>query len=309
MKASSSTKLSLVCALSWIVGSTITITGSAHIFFTKCLFAKGKTVKTQDLYINSLIQTGPQREPLRSEYLAQLMNLSLDRPIKVTEFDSKRAQKDVLASPLIQEARVKVIKPSTVYIDYTVRQPIAWLYDFENLAMGKDGFVIPMHPFFPPKNLPEIYMGLSPFGQEGLGLHTPKIQWNVPLHGPYFETSLDLLTRLQPLARDLFRVLRIDVSRMFESSLGRREIVVILQNEIITPNREDPILIKHFLRLSTKNYPQELGNYIELRKKLMDDDCAFLEKNQLLSQPSQLDKVIDLRLKQLAYIDQPKSIQ
>jgi hypothetical protein len=309
MKASPSNKLSLVCALSWIVGSTIIITGSAHIYFTQYLFARGKIIKNQDLYVNSLIQTGPQKEPLRSEYLAQLMGLSLDKPVRVTEFDAKKAQRDVLESPLVQEARVKVIKPSTVYIDYTVRQPIAWLYDFENLAISKDGCVIPMHPFFPPKNLPEIYMGLSPFGQEGLGLQTPQVQWNKPLLGPYFETSIDLLTRLQPLARDLFRVLRIDVSRMFESSLGRREIVIILQNELFLSNREDPVLIKHFLRLSTKNYPQEIGNYIELRKKILEDDYAFLDNDPLSNQSFNLDKVIDLRLKQLAYIDQPKTIQ
>lgn len=304
MSKRSSGRLPLVQALGWIVGSSLVISASGHALFKAVLQKDNSTQKQAK--ITSLIQTGPQKEALRSEYLAQLMGLSKDRPQLVSRFDLKKAKVSLLSSPLVQEAHVKVLKPSTLYVDYTVRQPLAWLYDYENIALDREGFLIPMYPFFPPKNLPEIYLGLAPFGERPAIAHLPIAAWNEPLKGPIIELAFDLLSRMQPLSRDLFRIKRIDVSKAYEESLGRREIIVLVDNEIFLPESSDPIISTHYLRLSTKNYPQELGNYLELRKTVLDNDLQKL-KGQGLSQKMSLpEKIIDLRLPQLAYIDEKK---
>jgi hypothetical protein len=297
-----SPKLSLVSALSWIVGSTLIISGSGHALFNFLLHGNKATAQDKFLRITSLIQTGPQREALRSEYLEELIGLSKDYPLLISHFDLKNAERALLASPLVQQAHVEIIKPSTVYIDYTVRQPLAWLYDYENIALDKEGYLIPMYPFFPPKNLPEIYLGLAPFGERTPIPHLPIAAWNEPLKGPPIDLGFDLLSRLQPLARDLFRIKRIDVSKAFEESLGRREIVVIVDNEIFLSS--EPIISTHYLRLSVKEYPQELGNYLELRKSLLDQDMEKLQAKDPSERVYLPEKIIDLRISQLAYIDE-----
>lgn len=232
------------------------------------------------------------------------MGLSKDRPLLVTRFDPKKAEAALLSSPLLQGAKVRVIKPSTVYVDYTVRQPIAWLYDYENVALDKEGYLIPMYPFFPPKNLPEIYLGLAPFGERPAIPHLPIAAWNEPLRGPYVELAFDILLRLQPLVRDLFRIKRVDVSKAYEPSLGQREVIVIVDNEIYLSESVEPTVSTHYLRLSTKGYPQELGNYLELRKKLLEDDMQKLKALAPFQKPSLPERIIDLRIEQLAYIEE-----
>ncbi|NDE82816.1 MAG: hypothetical protein EB051_04310, partial [Chlamydiia bacterium] len=126
---------SVVEALSWIVSSTLIISGSGHALFTFFLHQSDRMEKKAVPMITSLIQTGPQKEPLRSEYLAELMSLSKDLPKPALKFDLQKARRDLLASPLIKAADLKVIEPSTLYVDYTVRQPVAWIYDYENIGV------------------------------------------------------------------------------------------------------------------------------------------------------------------------------
>jgi hypothetical protein len=166
---------------------------------------------------------------------------------------------------VIKDAKVKLIEPDTIYVDYTVRQPLAWLYDFENIALDEEGVPFPVSPFFTPKKLPEVYLGIRNF------------YWNRPLK----ERSAQLaLTILQLLSRLSLNVKRLDVSKAYLPSLGRREVVLILDEQGFTKT----------LRLTPKNFAQELGNYLELRGKL----------------PAAA-QIIDLRIPQLAFIEERKT--
>lgn len=292
-----SPQLPLTHALAWIVGSTFLITGSAHYVLTKEVGFSRRLEKTPVDIITSMIQTGPQKDALRSEYLAELIGLSTDRPIKASALDVSSAEKALLASPLIADAHVRIIKPSTVYIDYTLRQPIAWLYDAENTGVDKDGFPLPMYPFFPPKRLPEIYLGLGNIGEND----SDTITWNRPLEGRRKEIAFDILKRLSPFTKEQFRIKRIDSSKIDEESLGRRELTVAIENELYVQGREEPISSLHWLRLSVNNYPKELGNYLELRKNLLEKE--FTRSRNDFS-PQAIEKVIDLRLTDLAYVSE-----
>lgn len=250
-------RLSLTAALTWVVSSILLIPGAVY---------KGRLLllPSPASYVCRIVQTGPQREALQTPYLAELIHLSADRPVTFGTFDPSIAKKQLLASPVIKEAHLKIIKPDTLYIDYTVRQPLAWLYDFDNVALDEEGTPFPITPFFSPKKLPEIYLGVKTFA------------WGRPLQDAKATLALTLVKMMLGLS---LQVKRVDVTAAFAPGLGKREIVVILEENGFSK----------FLRLTPKSYAQELGNYLELRKTL----------------PPEM-QVIDLRIPQLAFIDSPK---
>ena len=101
-------------------------------------------------------------------------------------------------------------------------------------------------PFFSPKNLPEIYIGLGPFGTPAEALSKPVAEWNQPLRGKYIELALKLLDLLgDPNVQELMSVKRIDVSNAFAESYGTREIIVIVEDSVFIQhdNREVQYLL------------------------------------------------------------------
>lgn len=233
-------KIPLVESLAWIVGSTLFVTGGTYSALNAHFKTEQKKLVDPNYKIARIIQTGPQKEALNSVYLAELMQISADMPVSIAKFDPTAAEKRILSSPVIQEAKVKIIEPDTVHVDYTVRQPIAWLYDFENAAIDEAAVPFPISPFFSSKNLPEIYLGID------------RIEWNKPIHCKQVDLALKILKLVA------FPVRRLDVSKAFADTYGHREIVLITEDGGIT----------RALRLSLNNYPQELGNYLTLRDSL-----------------------------------------
>ena len=256
-------KLPLVQALGWIIGSLFLVTGlTTHT----CLYYRNKDREMRRdprNHLTAIIQTGPQKEALKTLYLAELIGLSIDRPTSYFDFNPKNAEARLLKSPLIKEAKVTILPPNTIAIDYTIRQPIALLYDCDNTAIDEEGRIFPVTPFLSPKNLPQVYLGL------------PRIpaDWHTPIRGKKIDLALQILNVISDLP---FRVARIDVSKIDAPSLGSREIVLVAD--------------QRFLRLSTKNYLQELGNYLTLRE-------------QIAGQPT---KIIDFRIPNLAFMKEQR---
>lgn len=251
--------MNLLKSIALIVGSLYLVTGGTYKMI-KTFRDYRQNQQSSKYYLCRILQTGPQKEALKTTYLAELMGISADRPILFSQFDHQGAEKKLLASPVIQEASVKLINPDTVYIDYTVRQPLATLGDFENTVIDENGIPFPISPFFTPKKLIQVYLGI------------PQFFWNQPLTDSNTKLALTLLQLLEQLPLE---VRKIDVSQAFKGSLGQREIVMVIDEQGFS---------KH-LRLTPKNFAQELGNYLELRKEL-----------PLIPQ------VIDLRIPQLAFI-------
>jgi hypothetical protein len=299
--------LPLTHALAWIVGSTLLVSGSSNLAIKAYLRHRHETRPVFIAYLDSIVQTGPQREALKTEYLAELLGLSMNHPICADAYDLKRAKEQLLRSPLISRAEVKLIKPSTLYIDYTVRQPIAFLADYENVAIDKEGYLFPFTPFFSPKNLPEIYIGLSPFSLPTSELDKPLATWNAPLQGKYMELAFHLLSIISdPAVRDIFNVKQIDISKAFAESYGVREIVIRAEDEILMNSgaRQVRFVMPRFLRLSTKQYAQELGNFLKLRQQLLQEERKELivpsEGSGVIIRPY---KIIDFRISRLAFIE------
>lgn len=286
MKASP--KLPFLHSLFWIVSSTLIISGISYKLIQKYMGKQKKGELFSEQKISYIVQTGFQREALHSDYLAELLGLSLDHPAMMCSFNEEIAREKLLSSPVIQEGFIRKIAPNMIYIDYTVRKPIGWVFDFINIAVDKDGYLFPVYPFFSPKKLPEMYLGKE-FNQE-----FPS--FNKPLKNKYMDLAFSILDVLKEQGKDLFMIKRVDVSNAFAPSLGKREIVVVLENELL--GVDSRVCSTHFLRLSSKYFSKEIANYLTLRSHLLDAD----KQEVLQGNKSFQERVIDLRITQLAFI-------
>lgn len=265
-------------------------------FYLKAWKEKRKSDKKFNITL--LIQTGPEKEALKSLYLEELMGLSIDKPINIYAFDEKEAKKRLLLSPVIEKAVVKKIKPSAVYVDYKVKDPVALLYDLKNVAIDKKGYIFPTN-FFAPKNLPEIYLGNTSFLEE-------KDFWQKPLISENVQLALKILKILDAIQDGSFLIKRIDVSNMF-ASYGKREIVLILEHflNVSENGKEITLIFPRILRLPFGDFEKQLGNYFILQEKMARDYKKQIDiKKDLPPTLRFASKTVDLRISKLAFVDQ-----
>ncbi len=238
---------------------------AAFIFYFRIKLEK--KALSEKYRVTRITQTGPQKEALKTELLAEILDISSDKPMVASTFNLKKAKRTLLKCPLIRKADVKLHK-DTLYIDYAARQPVVWVRDADNLAMDREGYLFPFSPFFTPKKLPEFCLGLT----------KAECEFNQKVTASQLGIAFDILDSFS--SSPIF-VARIDVSKALNSLLGSKEVVVILEQ------KEG----KHMLRLSPQDYKNELKHYFSLIKSLE------------LSQ----DIVVDLRVPKLAYIRESDS--
>lgn len=291
-----SKKFTLARALLWIFFSAIILNALAFGFIRGYQYWKRTCTIDYRVPIKAIVQTGPQKEALKTSYLAELLGLSIDEPVLSSDFDLKKGRESLLSSPVIKEAEIKFKEPGILFVDYTIRQPICFLHDYDNIALDSEKVPFPFLPFFTPKKLPEIYLGLE-----------EEIVWNTPIAGEKIDLAFDLLNILKgPIVCDLFNVKRIDVSLAFEKSFGRREIVLFTEDLLVFTHKgqEVQFVFPRLLRLTKKSYSQELSNYLKLREQLLEKEQRKLsfpqEEEKGVIYPY---KVIDFRIPQLAFID------
>lgn len=297
----SKVKLPLNEALFWILLSTLFVSGTAGLGLLYFQYIKEMHAQDDTYRIVAIVQTTPEPEALKTIYLAELLELSVDQPTNLYRFNTKEARRRLLASPLIKEAFVKKIRPGTVYVDYVVRKPIAFLTDYTNTVMDAEGVLFPYKPFFTPKKLPEVYLGIQqPIDQ------APLNPWGRPVQGKQMELALSLLQHLNAnYCSETISVRRIDVSKAYAPSCGQRQIVVELENQLIkeSNNQLTTTLCSHILRLSTDSYLQGLANYAVLRDHLrQQQDLKPHVEAPLPDTVRKETKIFDLRLSQLAFI-------
>lgn len=216
--------------------------------------------------ITALVQICNQPAPLKTQYLAELLDLSVDKPAHLYRFDLKKAKERLLASPWIKNAEIKKIHPQTLEIDYEMRQPVACLGDYRNAAFDSEGKVIPLEPHFNSKGLPIVYFGEKV--REGL--------WGHNLAQEKVKLAMNILEKVRALNE---RVKFIDVSEAFSESYGQRQVVVALESE---PGK------RVTLRLNGIDYESGLKRYKKLRQ-------YYQEKGQLYPW------IVDLRMEHLGF--------
>ncbi|WP_420422313.1 cell division protein FtsQ/DivIB [Simkania sp.] len=201
------------------------------------LYQEKKACRVAGVPIQIIAQTGPEKEALKTAYLAELLDLSGDEASKGIR--EKVAEKKLLKSPVIKEAKVKRIAPGILSIDYSLRKPYVFLADYENLALDREGHPFPFSPFYTPKNMPKLYLG------------QPPAQWREPIKNRAL--AYEILDYLEGEI-DFFQVESLDVTQATHPSLGRREVVLVLSVETG----------KHYLRLTPLCYREEFKRYLLL---------------------------------------------
>jgi hypothetical protein len=295
-------QLPLTHALFWIVGSMLCVSGLFYPSIkTYIRLSRGAHKAHIDTLVCSIVQTGPQKGALKTEYLAEILGICADYPRPLASYDLKQLEQKLRASPLIAEARVSLRKPNSLYIDYTVRQPCAFLADFENVALDKEGCLFPFAPFFSPKNLPQIYLGLAPFSTLPTEAEKPVATWGRSLKGKYLDLAYEILAYTSdPKVADLFRVTWIDVSHAFSTRSAAEREIILMTEELLFSAEGEPHPFTHLLRLSTKELPQQLGNYLKLRVQLLEGEQKTLYR---LAKGENPVKIIDLRIPKLAFLE------
>lgn len=298
-------QLSLPHSIGIIVLSTILFSGTGYSVLKWVQKVKANRVSNEKYTIKTLLQTSSQKQALSSIYLEELMDLSSNVPSNVYSFDKESATQKLLSSPMIKEASIRIDKPDTIYVDYVIRHPLAWCFDYENIAIDEEGYLFPLYPFFSPKKLPELYFGLAPFDLPAQD-ERPEGTFVTPLRGKYVDLAYKLLDLLSSNAKKQgFFIKRIDVSNAFANSYGKREIVVIIENEIYYPPDDDYYLFSHVLRLSRKNYAQELGNYFSLRAEMIHQEMNSPQVGHYYPKEVGVYEImIDLRVPGLAFVDE-----
>lgn len=257
-------------------------------------------------FVAAIVQTGPEREALKTTFLAAILDLSADRPVSLYAIDPAEAEKKLLACPLISDAKVRRVPPGTLYIDYTVRKPIARLADYQNTGLDREGCIFPIAPFHSPKNLPEIYLGLPPFGSPADEQGRSGGEWQKPLQNKHLQLALEILHLLDGAPwKEGMRIGRIDVSNAFAMSAGLKEIVLMTEDELTFREKEGEIVCRFpkILRLPIKDYAQQLGNFLSLRRTMLEDYRRQVVERHYTGSPVQFEpRIIDLRIPKTAYV-------
>jgi cell division septal protein FtsQ len=266
-------KISIFRAMVWILISTILISGSVYFSYFYYTHLVGLKKSNSKYSVVALVQSSPSNELLQSEYLAEQLGLSIDKPTNLYAFDVKRGKQHLLRSPLIQLASIRKVSPGTLFIDYNIRKPMAFLGDFSNTAIDKEGVLIPFKPFFTPKTLPVIFFGSRFFDSWKQGLY-----WGHSVKGKKLLLALKII---QYFEKEQWGTLAlVDLSHMKSDRLGEREIVLKV-------NKKKQL----YLRLSAEHPIQCLDDFKVLYRSLQQ-------------RKGELPKTVDLRIKHLAFISE-----
>ena len=288
-------KLNFSKVLFWIVTSVFIFS-----LFNVFLYSQIKKWKRNRLVLKKydieVVSHNVQQNMLDTNYLSELLDLSWDNQTNIFAFDDKKALETLKASPLIKEVSIKKLKPNNIFVEYSLRKPIAILYDFENTAIDSEGFIFPLKPFYKDKNLPTIYLNLEKF--DGF----KKIE------NRKTALALSLINKLKSSGfSDLVKINTIDTSRIHFKSYGKREIILSLQEEIrfFKNQKEHIITFPVLLRLGMNNFSTQISNYLSLRKQMLNDyEKQLVKIDDLPDTLNFSSKTIDLRISKLAFIDQ-----
>ena len=189
--------------------------------------------------IKKIVQKTSSQSSIPTAYFAEILELSQDRPTNFLQFNVHDAKEKLESMPMIKNALVKKMKPDTIYIEYEMRSIVAILGDYTNTAFDEKGVCFPYSPFYVAKHLSVLFLSK--------------------------ELKLKELLLFQDIVSNfpLGQVVGVDLSKYEDKSGGKREIVVVLDGEI-------------FLRLTPKNYLQEICNYHTfMEKNIVSRSCII----------------------------------
>ena len=132
---------------------------------------------------------------------------------------------------------------------------LAWA-DIDN-----DGYLFPLKPYFAPKNLPEVYLGLE------------ELAWGCVKENAKTKLALEIFNHLNAsYLNETTHLKRLDVSKSDAPSYGQREVVLVLEDQV-DREKEGKLEISRYtymLRLSPKSYRQQLVDFKQLHSYMRE---------------------------------------
>lgn len=271
-------------AVLWIFLSTLAISGSAFLLWFYHLHLMDRRISEPHYNIVSIEQGSLNGHALKTDYLMELLDLPFHKHTNLYRFNLKEAKKKLISSPLIKEGIIQKKFPGTLSIAYKTREPIAYLQDYPNMVLDEQGYVFPFHPFYTPKFLPTIYLGLEK--QDNILGYCLKEE-------ACLETALTILQAFKVLHQEGLFLTAINASKKDPIFYGQKEIILTLEEKKM---RENTIPLVLSVRLSTqrmgdkilqiqKIYQWLLGNQVDKSEPITIDmrlaDMAFIPKKVL----------------------------
>lgn len=257
-------KLSIFEAIVWILSITFIVSGGAA-FLVYYYKLQAKVKLSDDNYrIIALVQACPTKERIQCIHLSEILDLSVDQPKNLYSFSIEKGLDRLKKYSLIKEANIKKVNPGTLFVEYELREPIAYFGNFANTTFDSEGIIFPFEPFFSPKKLPTLYLDKeqiknNPFGK--------KIDQN----------SLKIFNGIKSLESESLAIEKVDLSKRSIKNAGQREVVV----ELVLKKSGHPLLV----RINSKKIEEKLDILKSIIPLLKGDE-----------------KIIDLRLDSLLYI-------
>ena len=208
-------------------------------------------------------RSGPAVNPV---FLAELLDLSCDKPHNLYAFDKEAFKERLKNLGPFAHCKLSLVRPGVAVVDYDLRTPFAILLDFENRAIDESGHhLFPLHPFYTPKRLPELYLG-KPTGN------------NVQM-------AFSLLKQVQTIVKDGYFVKRIDISHLV-NRMPNREMIVVLE--------DDATHDWYYLRLSQTKFEENLTQFLAIKEQVKQ------LANNFGVDPAKRAHIIDFRADQIA---------
>lgn len=240
--------------MGWIFLSIVVFSGIPWACFIGYTYLLEMRKKDPKYTIVAIAQKTPLQGSLKTAFLAELFDLSIDQPTNLYTFDLAEATYRLLHFPCIEEASIKRIPPGIIAVDYELRNPVAFLADYSNTAIDAEGYTFPFHPFYSPKKLPSVFLGIE-----------DPIKWGERVD----------CTFAFPLLDSIKDPLQVDISQAESSSLGDQKIIVRFEgHEILL----DPLHFKEGLA----RY-QALKSRLSLDKAMIDlrlPKLGFIQKEE-----------------------------
>lgn len=274
MGSTSFVKVLFICVASALVTTGLSFKAYQHWYFNEV-----KIRSSKEFLISGIFQTGSKKEAISSNLLAEMMELSVDRPIHILDFDEKKMEKKLMSFPIFRSVKIQKKKPSKILVDYEIREPIAVCQDYQDALIDDQGVIFPYHTFFSQKNLPSVYLGISEEGD---------LEEKKRLFLKILKTASEMLENAH------FKVTLVDVSKAFAESYSKREFIIKVEQ------LDSSVPFSYFLRANNIELEKPLSNFLVLSKELVKQQKLWAKLNQgKVPQP----KIIDLRLDGMAFIE------
>lgn len=204
------------------------------------LFGKKKYASTK---LTTLIQKTPTRQTLSPRFFSNYLRLNpYGKNLAINRLDIDKINKKLKAFPIFKSIDAEMTKEGALQINYFLRNPEYQLKDYTNCGIDDEGFLMPLTPFYTPKKLTQVFLGLD------------KLDFSKAYQVSLANEVIHFF-RLNQL--DQLTVTMIDLSKMKAVIKSHQEVIVTI--EFLDK--------KHYLRLHPQNINKGLTRYVSLFKE------------------------------------------